>query len=520
MAVDVDHLILGAGIAGLVLRRSLGKGVVLDANPTGYKIGESVVPEQFQHPVMRSLLPAAEALPSYSVKRGTTFLGDGAIASFPLVARFGAMHVFRSELEALMQQTWQVPIQQERILEIDVPRRTVRTDRETYRSRGPLLDCTGPAMLTATALGEVDTLWPVSATWGYWDISRVDDARFWQHAAQQGMPATFLDVPSGRFLPNFTTENTRVSETTVLMKIGPGTWMWQIPLWNKRVLSVGIVSRGEAVPHEQFRDVAEPWIVPCYDVRRRAEGPAPLDRIHGRAAFAKRAHRAASEDFVLLGDAYAFADPVYSVGTGLATTKALAVADALVRMPWSAELARQYDRDYKHLFDRAVDAFQFWYDGSVMREDETAVAVQSQFLAGRAFQDGAFRALSTVVMTTIDSLDGWIGHTAHGLLAPDLPHGWTPVRIELTDARNAIQVRWQDAQGQAVRTELAPDVPGRPRFRTVAGVALSYGGAPLAGLEGLLDGLTKHLESRGGEWLALLQAVREFGLQAAGREST
>jgi hypothetical protein len=509
--VVVDHLILGAGIAGLVLRRMLGSGLVIDANPSGYKIGESVIPEQFQHPVMRSLLPAIEKLPSYSAKRGTIFIGDGAIASFPLIAQFGALHVFRSELEALMQETWQIPIQQERILEIDVKNHTVRTDRETYRSRGPILDCSGPAMLTATALGEVDTMWPISATWGYFDIEAVDDARFWHQVAQTGIPTTFLDVPSGRFLPHWTPETIKVSETTVLMQVAPGTWMWQIPLWHRKILSVGLVTRGQAISHEQFYDVAEPLIASCYKVDRRPPGQSPLDRVHGRSAFARRARRAASEDFVLIGDAYAFADPVYSVGTGLACTKALAVADALVRGPWTPILAEQYDRDYEQLFDRAIEAFQFWYDGKVMHDDATAVTVQRDFLAGRAFQDGAFRALSTAVLTAIDAVDGWIGHTAGSLLAPDLPQGWTPGRIEPTTTRDSINIHWLHEQRSGVTTQVALDLPGRPRFRTVGGVTLSYLGPANEGLEDLLDGLTRHLETRGGEWLALLQAVREHG---------
>src|SRR5688572_9355605 len=99
----VDHVIIGAGLAGLVLRHFLRdrRVVLLDPAPFSYKIGESVVPEQFGHPELRALVPALRELPSYQIKSGTVFVSDDSVASFPLPpAEAGvSMHVARDELE-------------------------------------------------------------------------------------------------------------------------------------------------------------------------------------------------------------------------------------------------------------------------------------------------------------------------------------------------------------------------------------------------------------------------------------
>src|SRR5262245_37299164 len=112
--MKIEYLIIGAGQAGLVLKRFLteGRSVLLDPNPGGYKIGESVVPEQFAHPVMQALVPKVRELPSYAPKLGTTFVCDDSVASFPLPPTEAAlsMHVARSELEQLMARAWNTDI--------------------------------------------------------------------------------------------------------------------------------------------------------------------------------------------------------------------------------------------------------------------------------------------------------------------------------------------------------------------------------------------------------------------------
>ena len=70
----VELLIIGAGVAGLAVARAFGEGaLIIDADPGGYKIGESVIPEQFHDPRMAACIGAVRELPSWSAKLGTLF---------------------------------------------------------------------------------------------------------------------------------------------------------------------------------------------------------------------------------------------------------------------------------------------------------------------------------------------------------------------------------------------------------------------------------------------------------------
>ncbi|MCA9687982.1 MAG: hypothetical protein KC636_00110, partial [Myxococcales bacterium] len=170
----VEHVIIGAGLAGLVLARVLGpRALLIDPNPGGYKIGESLIPELFRHPLLAALLPRVRALPSCSPKEGTTFASEGQVAFFPLAPSEAAlsMHVARPELEGLMLEAWELEVTRARITAIDWDRKRVETTAGPVDYTGLVLDCSGPAMVVATLRGEVEQLARVHATWGYHDIT-------------------------------------------------------------------------------------------------------------------------------------------------------------------------------------------------------------------------------------------------------------------------------------------------------------------------------------------------------------
>lgn len=70
--VDVDYLIISAGMAGTVLdhflRAEPGRKVFVDPKPGGYKVGESVMPEHFLPPELAALLDEIRELPSFTPK--------------------------------------------------------------------------------------------------------------------------------------------------------------------------------------------------------------------------------------------------------------------------------------------------------------------------------------------------------------------------------------------------------------------------------------------------------------------
>lgn len=388
--MQVDYVIIGAGIAGTVLRKFLQSDsvVLLDPKPGQFKIGESIIPEHHQHPIMRALLPEIAKLPSYSRKVGTIFVSSDSAASFPLPPHCAdlAMHVARDELEPLMHRLWDTPIVKERVREVDVLNHIVVTDSTRYEVRKQILDCSGPAMVVARSLGDVKELWPVWCRWVYFDIKAIDDTKFWEDLRATGKTYRRFDAPNRRLLPGQEEPHWRPSEATILSEISEGTWIWQIPLWDHKILSFGVVSRHGPVTDEQLFSVAEEHHAAQYTIARRPPGDGPRDKIHVRNHFAQRATTPATMDYILLSDASAFADPIYSVGTGLAVNKAIELAALLNEGGWTEEKCARWIADYNAVVARAVNAFNLWYTGAVLRDDAAAAEAQRGFLLGTAFQ--------------------------------------------------------------------------------------------------------------------------------------
>ncbi len=389
---EVDYLIIGAGMAGTVLHRFLNSAsvVLLDPKPGRYKIGESIVPEHFHHPILRALLPKVRALPSYAPKWGSTFVSDHSVASFPLPPHGAeaAMHIDRSELERLMHQEWQTPIVHEAARDIDMAHNVVRTSTTEYRVAKQILDCSGPSMVVARSLGIIQELWPVQARWAYFDVANVHEERWWQHIEDRGLSYRRFDIPKGVLLDGTEIDGWRPSHNTTLTRVDADRWLWQIPLFGCKRMSVGLVSRSrKPITDRELFDIAYTHVAPQYTLQ-----PRPLDhsssynRVHARSGFARTATEIATADYVLLADACCFADPIYSVGTGLAVNKAIELAAILNGPGWNPQTLATWKADYHALITRAVAAFETWYDGSLLTEDGRAAEVQHQFLEGSAFQ--------------------------------------------------------------------------------------------------------------------------------------
>lgn len=486
-------VIIGAGLAGSVLAKALGAGaVLLDPAPGSYKIGESVIPEQFHSPLMADLLDEIQTLPSWAAKLGTTFVDVGGaadhgaaggpmeVASFPLAHHSErSLHVLRTELESLIHRRFALNIVRERVQQVDLERRTVVTDKGTWQSEGPILDCSGPAMAVATQLGEVAELWPVWASWAYADAEADDDA-FWRSAGDA--PVSHLDVPSGRLL-RVQRGTVPPTKTTLLTRVDDGLWLWQIPLYRGHIVSVGVVSRAGPVTPAQHQAIVAKHGAACWrltprdtsaaqrarDERRFGRAlSADVSKHHERAGFARHATRAASVDHVLLGDAAAFADPVYSVGTGLAVAQALRLAAQLKCRPWTAESAARWDTDMQRAFAQARRAFDFWYSGQVLRDEAAATTVQHNYLIGSGFRRNLLGAYTTMIADANRQASATIGDRAAGLLGD----AFASARIEANPSEGSVSVQLSD--GLAYVHPLPPD--GRAWHVVADGIGLSYRG--------------------------------------------
>jgi len=389
---SVRYLIIGAGPAGLMLWHHLrcDAKVLIDSSPGRYKVGESIVPEFCASEAVQQLLPKIQKLPSFTVKHGTTFLGPDSVAAFPLPKNRlrGSFHIVRQELEELLRNEWKVPVRDERVVSIDWERKLVVTNKRSYLVAEQIIDCSGPSMVVSQLRQEIEELWGIHATWSYFDIVGNHPERFWAEMEASGRPLQRYDGPSGEILSAETTEGWSVANTTILTRVRDGLWSWQIPLFQGRVLSFGLVSRERKIPEETYWSLAEQWRSPNYELRRRESiQNEPLNKIHVRNRFARRAKTAATMDYILIGDAFAFGDPIFSTGVAVSGNKAIEVAELLNQgNGWSESKSKAYCSVNEVLFERATRAFEAWYSDRIFEDPSTLQFVQEEILEGRAFQ--------------------------------------------------------------------------------------------------------------------------------------
>ena len=420
--IRVDYAIIGGGIAGITLKHFLknDRTVLLDPEPGRYKIGESIIPEQFRHADLHALLPRLRATPSYSPKHGTTFIEAGSVASFPLPpgALDGAMHIARTDMEHVMLDAWNIEPRIERVVGVDLERRRLRTDVNEYEVAEQIIDCSGPAMVLSGLLGKTRRLWPVFATWAYWDIESNQPESFYDSLRAKGWSQLSYNYGQRCVLPD-ESRDWRPGRSTILTKIRDGVWTWQIPLFRERLLSYGVVSRHGAISRAEYTEIARTNVAPNYTLEMRPlDSSGPYNRVHVRNNFARASDVAATDRMILLSDAFAFADPVYSVGTGLAVNKAIEVATILNETGWSPTICETYCKRYERLLDAAIAGFEYWYAGRMLQDATAASIVQDELLVGNAFQSNI------------------IWHYVQALAAADLPTG-------LYDA-DPFAVDWQD----------------------------------------------------------------------------
>lgn len=392
--IEVEHLVIGAGVAGMTVAHFLGdRALVVDPHPERYKIGESIIPQHFHHPALGPLVEHIRRSASASPKTGTLFVTSESASYFPIlddaipVEQGRAVHVERAELERISREVLGTVVRKERVVSLDFATREVVTDAERYRVRGLVIDCSGPAMVVASALGLVRELWPIWAGWAYFDVDRIDTLRFreWLHSGEREY-LRYDGVARG-LVRGGDHDTWDPSHVTLLTAIEPGVWSWQIPLFSGKRLSFGIVSRKGEVSDELHRELTARTLGPQYVAKRRAfDHTGPFSVFHQRQRFARVATELAGPSWVLLGDAAFFGDPVYSVGTGVAVSHAIQLAELLQAREWSESVRDAWQRQQRATFARIEEAYQNWYGGEVVVDDVTARKIQNQFLIGEAFR--------------------------------------------------------------------------------------------------------------------------------------
>jgi flavin-dependent dehydrogenase len=174
-------------------------------------------------------------------------------------------------------------------------------------------------------------------------------------------------------------------------------WFWYIPLAGDQV-SVGIVGerdylyRGPRDPEAIFeREVGvQPWIA-----ERLAPGRVASDcRVTGDYSY--RAQHCAADGLVLVGDAFAFLDPVFSSGVFLALQSGVLAGDAIEAALAAGDLSASRFRDYGERLTRGIEVMRrlvyVFYDetfsfGGFVRDHPEFLGDVTDCLIGNVFKD-------------------------------------------------------------------------------------------------------------------------------------
>ena len=125
--------------------------------------------------------------------------------------------------------------------------------------------------------------------------------------------------------------------TLILHTEEKDSWFWSIPLPYNRT-SIGVVgeldyllqNRRNAAGKLDAQQIFNEELNKCLPLKQRLEGATQLLPIQTTKDFSYRASRIAGDNWVLVGDAFGFLDPVYSTGLFLALKSGEMAADAII----------------------------------------------------------------------------------------------------------------------------------------------------------------------------------------------
>jgi flavin-dependent dehydrogenase len=156
--------------------------------------------------------------------------------------------------------------------------------------------------------------------------------------------------------------------TMVLQTADKSGWFWYIPLHDD-IVSVGIVAPARAMlkartPRERVYADA---VAQCPAVGDRLSGASQVTGYFVTKDYSYRATRNAGDGWVMIGDAYAFLDPLYSSGVLLALRSGEMAADAIVDGLRRGDTSGAQLGRWKDVYDRGVDRMRRlvceYYDG-------------------------------------------------------------------------------------------------------------------------------------------------------------
>ncbi len=153
--------------------------------------------------------------------------------------------------------------------------------------------------------------------------------------------------------------------TLILHTEDKDSWFWSIPLPYNRT-SIGVVgeldyllqNRREHNGKLNAQKIFDEELEKCQPLKQRLEGSKQLFPIQTTKDFSYRASRIAGQNWVLIGDAFGFLDPVYSTGLFLALKSGEMAADVIVDAFRSNDYSEAKLGSWGQVFVDGMEAFR------------------------------------------------------------------------------------------------------------------------------------------------------------------
>ena len=153
--------------------------------------------------------------------------------------------------------------------------------------------------------------------------------------------------------------------TLILHTEEKDSWFWSIPLPYNRT-SIGVVgeldyllqNRRDADGKLNAQKIFTEELEKCAPLKQRLEGAKQLFPIQTTKDFSYRASRIAGDNWVLVGDAFGFLDPVYSTGLFLAFKSGEMAADVIIEAFEKNDFSEAQLGSFGPAFVEGVEAFR------------------------------------------------------------------------------------------------------------------------------------------------------------------